>query len=225
MAPSSPQGESLTLYCYGSDMEDNATPVEEGFYNQLSVARIVYDYLDRESSYVFLDSPASLRILGGITIDTLIDDDGLAFTAFEIIDAVKQSASTVAEPTIFSFISALKRTFFDHYDDDETTGFYLGRAANDVDAIFFYSQEDFQEMSNALYSLLPTTASGISFVVDYDDGGGVLAGDTADFTTLDTNINAMIENYRMRLSVLERLLEQLKRSNTIKQKHHDEIQA
>ena len=38
-------------------------------------------------------------------------------------------------------------------------------------------------------------------------------------------INAMIENYRMRLSVLERLLEQLKKSNTIKQKHHDEIQA
>lgn len=38
-------------------------------------------------------------------------------------------------------------------------------------------------------------------------------------------INAMIENYRMRLSVLERLLEQLKRSNTIKQKHHEEIQA
>jgi hypothetical protein len=38
-------------------------------------------------------------------------------------------------------------------------------------------------------------------------------------------INAMVENYRMRLSVLEKLLEQLKRSNTIKQKHHDEIQA
>lgn len=38
-------------------------------------------------------------------------------------------------------------------------------------------------------------------------------------------INAMIENYRIRLSVLERLLKQLKKSNTIKQKHHDEIQA
>lgn len=38
-------------------------------------------------------------------------------------------------------------------------------------------------------------------------------------------INAMIDNYRMRLSVLERLLEHLKKSNTIKQKHHDEIQA
>lgn len=38
-------------------------------------------------------------------------------------------------------------------------------------------------------------------------------------------INAMIENYRMRLSVLEKLLKQLKKSNTIKQKHHDEIQA
>ena len=38
-------------------------------------------------------------------------------------------------------------------------------------------------------------------------------------------INAMVENYRMRLSLLERLLEQLKKSNTIKQKHHDEVQA
>ena len=38
-------------------------------------------------------------------------------------------------------------------------------------------------------------------------------------------INAMIENYRIRLSVLERLLKQLKKSNTLKQKHHDEIQA
>lgn len=38
-------------------------------------------------------------------------------------------------------------------------------------------------------------------------------------------LNAMIENYRMRLSVLERLLKQLKKSNTIKQKHHENIQA
>ncbi len=38
-------------------------------------------------------------------------------------------------------------------------------------------------------------------------------------------INAMIENYRMRLSVLEKLLHQLKKSNTIKKQHHDEIQA
>ena len=38
-------------------------------------------------------------------------------------------------------------------------------------------------------------------------------------------INAMVENYRMRLSLLERLLEQLKKSNTIKQKRHDEVQA
>lgn len=38
-------------------------------------------------------------------------------------------------------------------------------------------------------------------------------------------INAMVENYRMRLTLLERLLEQLKKSNTIKQKHHDEVQA
>tara|TARA_R110002050_G_scaffold244268_1_gene380920 strand:+ start:75867 stop:76454 length:588 start_codon:yes stop_codon:yes gene_type:complete len=38
-------------------------------------------------------------------------------------------------------------------------------------------------------------------------------------------INAMVDNYRMRLSVLERLLAHLKKSNTIKQKHHDEIQA
>lgn len=38
-------------------------------------------------------------------------------------------------------------------------------------------------------------------------------------------INAMVENYRMRLSLLERLLNQLKKSNTIKQKHHDEVQA
>jgi len=38
-------------------------------------------------------------------------------------------------------------------------------------------------------------------------------------------INAMVENYRMRLSVLERLLEQLKKSNIIKQKHHENIQA
>lgn len=38
-------------------------------------------------------------------------------------------------------------------------------------------------------------------------------------------INAMIENYRLRLSVLERLLKQLKKSNIIKQKHHENIQA
>lgn len=38
-------------------------------------------------------------------------------------------------------------------------------------------------------------------------------------------LNAMIENYRMRLSVLERLLKQLKKSNNIKQKHHENIQA
>lgn len=38
-------------------------------------------------------------------------------------------------------------------------------------------------------------------------------------------INAMIENYRNRLSLLEKLLSKLKKSNTIKQKHHDNIQA
>jgi hypothetical protein len=38
-------------------------------------------------------------------------------------------------------------------------------------------------------------------------------------------INSMIENYRMRLSVLERLLKHLKKSNVIKQKHHEDIQA
>jgi len=38
-------------------------------------------------------------------------------------------------------------------------------------------------------------------------------------------INAMIENYRMRLSVLEKLLEKLKKSNITKQKHHENIQA
>jgi hypothetical protein len=38
-------------------------------------------------------------------------------------------------------------------------------------------------------------------------------------------INAMVENYRARFSLLERLLDQLKKSNTIKQKHHDEVQA
>ncbi|MGB0391000.1 MAG: hypothetical protein ACPGRC_04895 [Salibacteraceae bacterium] len=38
-------------------------------------------------------------------------------------------------------------------------------------------------------------------------------------------INAMVENYRMRFSLLDRLLKQLKKSNTIKQKHHDEVQA
>ena len=38
-------------------------------------------------------------------------------------------------------------------------------------------------------------------------------------------INAMIENYRMRLTVLEKLLQQLKKSNKIKQKHHENIQA
>lgn len=38
-------------------------------------------------------------------------------------------------------------------------------------------------------------------------------------------INAMVENYRSRFSLLERLLKQLKKSNTIKQKHHVEVQA
>ncbi len=38
-------------------------------------------------------------------------------------------------------------------------------------------------------------------------------------------INAMVENYRVRLSLLERLLEQLKKSNTLKQKHHVKVQA
>lgn len=38
-------------------------------------------------------------------------------------------------------------------------------------------------------------------------------------------INAMIENYRLRLSVMERLLQQLKKSNKVKQKHHENIQA
>ena len=38
-------------------------------------------------------------------------------------------------------------------------------------------------------------------------------------------INAMIENFRMRLSVLEKLLKQLKKSNTIKQNHNENIQA
>lgn len=38
-------------------------------------------------------------------------------------------------------------------------------------------------------------------------------------------INAMIENYRVRLSLLERLLKQLKKSEQLKQKHHVEIQA
>ncbi|MFT4754331.1 MAG: hypothetical protein ACI85Q_001888 [Salibacteraceae bacterium] len=36
-------------------------------------------------------------------------------------------------------------------------------------------------------------------------------------------INAMVENYRTRFSLLERLLEQLKKSNTIKQKHHEQV--
>ena len=38
-------------------------------------------------------------------------------------------------------------------------------------------------------------------------------------------INAMVENYRVRFSLLERLLEQLKKSNTLKQKHHVKVQA
>lgn len=38
-------------------------------------------------------------------------------------------------------------------------------------------------------------------------------------------INAMIENYRMRLNLLEKLLQQLKKSNKIKQQHHEKIQA
>lgn len=38
-------------------------------------------------------------------------------------------------------------------------------------------------------------------------------------------VNAMIENYRSRLELLERLLKQLKKSNQLKQKHHDQIQA
>ncbi len=38
-------------------------------------------------------------------------------------------------------------------------------------------------------------------------------------------INAMVENYRSRFSLLEKLLEQLKKANTIKQKHHVEVQA
>lgn len=38
-------------------------------------------------------------------------------------------------------------------------------------------------------------------------------------------INAMIDNYRVRLTLLERLLKQLKKSEQLKQKHHVEIQA
>ena len=38
-------------------------------------------------------------------------------------------------------------------------------------------------------------------------------------------VNAMIENYRLRLSLLERLLKQLKKSNTLKQKYHEQEQA
>lgn len=38
-------------------------------------------------------------------------------------------------------------------------------------------------------------------------------------------VSAMVQNYRTRLEVLERLLEQLKKSESLKQKHHVQIQA